>query len=317
MRILVTGGFGFIGGRLGQRLQRAGHQVVLGSRVQRAAPDWLPQAQVARMAWEEPQSLNMACAGCDAVVHAAGMNAQDCAADPDTALAFNGAATGRLAETAAAQGVKRLLYLSTAHVYASPLAGTISEELVPSNTHPYASSHLAGERAVLAVRRQGRLDAAALRLSNAFGAPADRHADCWMLLINDLCRQAVQTRSLVLRSSGAQRRDFIPMEEVCRAIEHLLMQSDAMPEVLNVGAGHSQSVLEMAELVRARSRVVLGFEPALQRPESAGEQGAPLDYRIDALTAVGFHAADSVIAEIDALLSFCADVFGPTTEEVA
>jgi hypothetical protein len=73
----------------------------------------------------------------------------------------------------------------------------------------------------------------------------------------------------------------------------------------------------MAELIRARCRVVLGFEPGLQRPASSGEPGVPLDYRIDVLAAVGFHAADSAVAEIDALLSFCADVFGPTTEEIA
>ena len=85
----------------------------------------------------------------DVVIHTAGMNAQECASDPEQALAFNGTVTADLVSSAVKQGVQKFIYLSTAHVYKEPLVGTISESSQTTNTHPYATSHLAGEIPVL------------------------------------------------------------------------------------------------------------------------------------------------------------------------
>ncbi len=285
-------------------LQAKGWQVVLGTRRAVSAPAWLPQAAIAQIDWSNA-ALSQACKDVDAVVHTAGMNAQDCAADPVAALEFNGATTGRLAEAAAQSGVKRLIVLSTAHVYASPLVGEICEETSPANPYSYAASHRAGDAAVL-VAGSGAMNRIVLRLSNAFGAPAHKDADCWTLLINDLCRQAVQSRCMILRSSGLQHRDFIPMQQVCLAIEHLLRPDTKAAGVINLGAGTSQSVLEIAQLIQWRCLKVLGFEPELQRPQPGpDEKSQPLHYRTDALTQSGFRIDPEPNAEIEGLLQFC------------
>jgi UDP-glucose 4-epimerase len=148
-KILITGGMGYVGGRLAVHLAQAGHQIVLGSRNASSPPVWLPQAEVLQIAWGDAGALEQSCDGVDVVIHAAGMNAQDCAADPAAALGFNGVATARLVAAACRAGVQRFIYLSTAHVYASPLVGAITEETCPRNMHPYATSHIAGEHAVL------------------------------------------------------------------------------------------------------------------------------------------------------------------------
>ena len=155
MRILITGGFGFVGGRLAVHLAQAGHQIVLGSRNASSPPIWLPQAEVVQIVWEDDRTLEHCCDGVDGVIQAAGMNEQDCAAGPVAALDFNGVATARLIEAASRAGVKKFIYLSTAHIYASPLVGTITEETFPRNLHPYATSHLAGEHAVLSASSRG------------------------------------------------------------------------------------------------------------------------------------------------------------------
>ena len=85
------------------------------------------------------------------------MNSQDCANDPVAALEFNGVATTRLVSAALSSGVKKFIYLSTAHIYSSPLVGKISEETYPKNFHPYATSHLAGEMAVLKAYKKKKL----------------------------------------------------------------------------------------------------------------------------------------------------------------
>ena len=86
MRILITGGFGFVGGRLAVHLAQAGHQIVLGSRNASSPPVWLPQAEVVQIVWEDDRTLERCCDGVDVVIQAAGMNAQECSADPVAAM---------------------------------------------------------------------------------------------------------------------------------------------------------------------------------------------------------------------------------------
>ena len=100
MRVLVTGGFGFVGARLGVHLQRRGHEVILASRTEDRSPDWLPQAHALRIDWHDGGSLERCCRGVDAIVHASGMNAQECSSDPVAALEVNGVLTARLAAAA-------------------------------------------------------------------------------------------------------------------------------------------------------------------------------------------------------------------------
>ena len=108
MRILITGGVGYVGAKLGEYLFHKGHQVVLGSQRVLTAPDWLPQVEVVNTIWEDEAALVKVCRGVDAIVHASGVNAQDCINDPVYALQFNGLATLRFLRSykvAASSGV--------------------------------------------------------------------------------------------------------------------------------------------------------------------------------------------------------------------
>jgi len=307
-RILITGGFGYVGGRLSQFLSsRTDYEIVLGSRQQFEPPNWLRQAGVVRTEWDSPSGLQKICEGVNAVVHVAGMNAQDSAADPVAALEFNGAATGRLLQAAIRQGVKRFIYLSTAHVYGSPLLGVITEEACPISLHPYATSHRAGEDIVRAAHQRCEIEGIVIRLSNAFGTPAHKDANCWTLLVNDLCRQAVMTQCMVLRSSGSQRRDFITLTDTCRAIRHLLeLANDKLGDGLfNVGGAWSPTIWELS--LALREFAIQKLHKAVQISRLPGEQeDAPsADFCINKLLQTGFSLSANHKAEVDLLLDFC------------
>lgn len=316
MKVLITGGFGFVGGRLGQTLQRAGHTVVLGSRHDRSAPTWLPGAEVRRTGWSNAESLAEACNGIEIVIHAAGMSAQESAHAPIDAFDANTVGTGRLAIAARNAGVRRFVYLSTAHVYAAALVGRIGEDSCARNVHPYAASHRAGEdlvRHVLAGDDAAPPRAVVVRLSNAFGAPATADAPCWSLLVNDLCRQAATSAHLVLRSSGLQQRDFVTLGDACAAIEHLALHAElpADAAIVNVGSGVAMSVLAMAQLIQERAELVFGIRPEIVRPAAAAHESTnALHFDIARLTNTGFRPAADTATEIDGLLRFCRDAFG-------
>ena len=322
VRILITGGFGFVGGRLAEHLAEGGHQIVLGTRNSISSCDWLPFADVTQTVWDDDLALERSCKGIDVVIQAAGMNAQDCTFDPVAALAFNGVATSRLVEAASRAGVKRFIYLSTAHVYASPLVGTITEETCPRNLHPYATSHLAGEYAVLSANQSGKIKGTVLRLSNVFGVPVHKEVNCWMLLVNDLCQQAIKTRKLVVQTSGEQQRDFISMAEICHVIEYFISDNHAVTHsiIFNVGSGLSQSVLAMAQTIQQRCVELLSFRPELKSglKRGVGEELSLLNYKTNNLDVLGvkLNGSDNAL-EVDKLLLFCQSVFSQTNNPIA
>lgn len=313
MRVLISGGTGYIGGRLAVHLCRAGHKIVLGSSKISGSPEWLSAAEMVQTKWNEPDELSRICSDIDVVIHAAGMNAQSCLADPVAALEFNGVATARFVSSAARAGVKRFIYLSTAHVYASPLVGRISEKTCPLNLHPYATSHLSGEHAILAANERREIQGIVFRLSNAFGAPVSKEANCWNLLINDLCRQVVEKKTLSLRSTGKETRDFISLSEVCRVIELFVSCNFASQEagVFNLGMGRSLSVLDMVGLIQQRCLNTLGHFPALHfGDETNNDDSSVLKYESSRMSSLGIYLdASKNIKELDHLLKYCKHIF--------
>jgi UDP-glucose 4-epimerase len=311
MRILITGGFGFLGGKLGQYLHRSGNEIILGSRDEKQSPKWLPDSQTVQTIWSNPLSLEEICLNADIIIHTAGINDRDSTADPELAFAFNGGATAAIVKAASTKKIKFFIYLSTAHVYANPLVGVITEDLPTTNLHPYATSHKAGEDALLYAIKNGEIKGCVIRLSNSFGAPTDLTVNCWQILVNDLCKQAVLTKKMVLRTSGEQKRDFIPVTEFCRAIEYLVNYNKTdIPHIINVGSGISKTVFEMAQLISQRFKMKFGFEPLLERPEpSALELHQDLQYKSLMPMVMNFSFDQNIEEEIDQLLLFCHDAF--------
>lgn len=310
MRVLVTGGMGYLGGRLAVHLSESGHDVFVGTRRAIDSPKWQPSAEMRQINWGDRNSLVRACEGVDVIVHAAGMNAQDCAAAPAAALEFNGVATSHLVNAAISSEVQQFVYLSTAHVYASPLTGEITEETCPSNLHPYATSHLAGEHTVLfAAQQKGLMNGLIIRLSNAIGPPVNPSANCWMLLFNDLCLQAVRHQHLTLYSDGTAQRDFLPMRDVCSSLNYLISSPDCNSgsQILNLGSEVSISSMEAATKIAERCETILGFRPKISRQSAQRPSAIPdrITYHCKRVKALGACIKNNINEAIDNTLIFC------------
>ena len=312
MKILVTGGFGFIGGRVSQYLHQVGHEVTIGTRRIKNEDENPFGLKVVRTDWHDSDQLESICKGIDLVIHAAGMNNSDCMLHPNEAIKVNGLATSTLLEAAKKQGVRKMFYFSTAHVYASLLEGTISEESSPLNLHPYATSNLIGEKVVLAANAEVDFYGIVLRLSNGFGVPISSSVNCWMLLVNDLCRQAIEIGSLNLASTGMQVRNFISMSKICSSIGALVSKLETgkidkkNDSIYNLGGQQSMTVYEMTQFIQSRCKIVLGFEPAINRPLSAiDERPVKLNYVSKKIEKLLGPIEDNYEIEVDQLLNYC------------
>ena len=306
MRILITGGLGYIGGRLSQYFQEQGVQeIIVGSRKRRDEINNTLIYKFVETNWGSKIELQKICKGVDTIIHLAGMNRQESNIDPQAAFSFNTLATANLLNSAINQGVKRFIYFSTAHVYGNPLKGIICEKTLPTSFDPYATSNRAAEDFIRSAIHRKEIDGCVIRLSNSFGAPVNKDTNCWSLVINDLCRQVVTTHTMTLKTSGVQRRDFITLTDVCRATDHLVNLESINNCVFNIGGNWSPRILDLAHIIQKRSLKILGFKPEIYIEASRPEKTYNLEYRTDLLYQTGFVNLSDINFEIDKLLVFC------------
>ena len=305
--VLLTGGFGNLGGRITAAIAATNRwNIKLISRSAVTAPSWAPDAEIIRFDLTSRPLESTICDGVDAVIHLAALDDRAAKSNIDLANDLSGNATRYLIENATRFNVDRFLFMSTAHVYADSLIGNITEDSVTTSTHPYATSHMLGEQALLAAENQ--ITGVRIRCANGFGYPIGSSIELKNTLMNDLCQQVVQTGVITLRSSGTQPRNFVPFGDVAAATIHLLeldkiQLSDGL---FNVGSTSSCSVLAMAQLVAERAHRVFRIDCPIVRPEDA-ETTEPqtLDYSISKLLATGFSPSNSINEEIDGLLRSC------------
>jgi len=314
-KILITGGLGYIGARLALHLRSLGAAIWLMTR--RSLDDYPAwcrgsDIQVVRGDLQNRSELNQLCDGMDSVIHLAAMHHSDCAGDPVSAVAVNGRATVKLLQAAKRCGVERFVYFSTIHVYGTPLIGTINETSLPRPNNAYSITHRLAEDFVLSAHDHKEIAGVVLRLSNGVGAPVDPDINQWGLVVNDLCRQAVQDGKLVLKSSGLQQRDFVTLFDVERVVEHFLNKDvDQWDDGLfNVGGENSISIYSVSQMIATRALELFHIKVPVERPSpEEGEKQSSIDYRIDKLKTSGFTIHGSLQNEIDETLKMCHKTF--------
>ena len=315
--VLLTGGLGYIGGRLAMALVGSGYHVRCGtSRPNQVAPTWCANMNLVHIDWQSQESIENACRDVDCVVHLAAMNENDSCLDPVGALRVNGMFSVKLLEAAKDKRVRRFIYFSTAHVYGSPLQGVISETSITRPSHPYSITHRVTEDFVLAAHDKRHIEGVVLRLSNSFGVPATHEVNRWSLLVNDLCRQTVTAGQIRLNSSGVQLRDFITLGDVCGAVEHLLRLdiSNLKDGLFNLGGDNTQSVLNMANRIAERWRIMTDYQIEIKSQSDNGIHPVMLTYCSEKLKSVGFRVKSEIDLEIDNTLGLCLRTLNSQTE---
>ena len=161
----------------------------------------------------------------------------------------------------------------------------------------------------MTANQPGVFNGIVLRISNTFGVPIHDKVDCWSLLVNDLCKQAVKERKLVLKTDGKQYRDFISIGNFCFILNSLLQKSklNIYPPIFNVGSGISFTVYEMAERIQKRCDSIFGFKPEIIVKSNFDEEINPqkFEFKLDNLHKLNINFEENFIDEMDDLLYYC------------
>ncbi len=301
-RVLVTGGTGYLGGRIVDFLAGQGHSVKSGTRRKSLAGDGIH----VYTNFDDQVDLTRSFGEFDAIVHLAGMNEIDASTDPEAAILTTANYTVRALKASKDNGIGKFIYFSTAHVYGSPLRGVLDEQSPTFPTHPYSITHRASEDFVYEAHVKSELSTVIFRLSNGFGFPMDKNVNRWTLLVNDLCKQLAISGKITLKSPGIQYRDFITLHDVCRAVEFFLDKSKLVNPFFNLGSGTSIRIIDMAEAIADRYEAMTGQKPIMDIPEAKDDSASDsFQFSIQKLLDEGFEITNDGSFEIDEMLKRC------------
>lgn len=308
--IVVTGAGGYIGGRLLEYLLDRGCPVLP---VTRRHVSYVDSSQlVVRL--ESPSALPelvSAFRGASAIVHLAGDNEVTAGEAPARSLSDTVSATHNVAAACTAAAVRRMVYVSTVHVYgARTQPGVVlREDMRPEPRSSYAIARLASEHAAQAEADRAGFELVTLRLTNAVGAPASSLVERWSLVVNDLCRQGASRGRLTLKTPGQQWRDFTAVGDVCSALFDAAADATIPPGTYNLAAGRMLTIRQVAELVQETIAGLAGTRPQLEAPPAT--QPAPESYSVSAVrwNKVATPLGDHVGAAVAETAQFCLEHF--------
>ncbi len=265
MRYLITGGAGFIGGHLTERLLRDGHEVVVvdnfstGSRrnLQTAATLTTGKLRVIEAdVVSAAELLDREIHDADRVIHlAAAVGVELVIHDPVRTITTNVHGTENVLVPAARYG-KRTIIASTSEVYGKstkPLFAESDDLLIGNPLHArwsYACSKLLDEFFLMAHHRQSGLPGTVVRFFNTVGP---RQTGRYGMVIPRFVEKALRGEPLPVYGSGRQTRCFCHVLDVVRALLLLLERPESCGRIFNIGSNHQISIGELARFVIART----------------------------------------------------------------
>lgn len=296
MRVLVTGGTGFIGSHLVAALRNRGDGVVC---LVRKKIRWNDDGiECVSVDLEDMTALHeclVQIKPCDAIVHFGAKLPIPSATKPEALRPYvdaNVGATCRLLESAVAWAVQSFVFASSITVVERPIAGAINEDRRICPDHAYSTSKSQAELACEYCRRKAGVQAYSLRITSPYG-PGMSPTTVLPRFVN----LARESKDILLLGSGARTQNFVHVSDVVRAV--LLALDATKPGVYNVAGAVAASMLDLASLA------IQAVPGCTSRVRLAGKPDPQEDFRwnVDASKAereLGFKASVGLAEGISA-----------------
>lgn len=262
MRCLVTGGAGFIGTALANRLLLEGHHVRVLDDLSAGDPAQLhPDVVFTRGDVRDRPKLWTLLQKVDVVFHlAARVSIPESVLYPREYNDVNVGGTVALTEAIRDAGVDRIVLASSATVYGPQPHQPVPETAWPHPQAPYAVSKLAAEHYIFSLGELYSITTVALRIFNAYG-PTQRVPPVHAPVIPHFVRNLMSGASIVIHGDGSQTRDFVYIDDVVDALVAASEARGVAGQVINVGSGEETSLNDLvgalADLTGKRPDVIL------------------------------------------------------------
>jgi UDP-glucose 4-epimerase len=250
MKVLITGGAGFLGVALANTLARQNHVVRVLDDVSTGDPARLdPAVHFSRGDVNDVPKLWSLLQGIDCVYHlAARVSVSESVLYPRDYNATNVGGTVALIQAVRDAGVRRIVFTSSGAVYGEQAEACVREEAIPNPGSPYAVSKLAAEHYVNTIGALWGIDTVILRVFNAYG-PGQQLRASHPPVVPAVVRQALGGGSIIVHGDGHQQRDFVYVDDVVAALVAAAGASNVNRLIINVGSGVPTSINELVAVV--------------------------------------------------------------------
>lgn len=273
MKYLVTGGAGFIGSHLVDRVISEGHDaVVLDNFASGKKANLSDALQTGKLTLIDGSILNeadlsRAMEGVDVVFHLAVECVRKSIGDPVNNHHINATGTLMALEAARRAKVSRFVYCSSSEVYGNAGQGVLSEDLtVCQPTTVYGASKLVGELYAQAYLRTYGMETCVVRPFNAFG-PREHDQGVLAEVIPRFVIKVLNGQSPMIFGDGSQGRDFTYVTDTADGLWRAAHSDSMVGEIVNIGWGRMVSVKEVAmEIIRQCGRNDITLEHVPERP---------------------------------------------------
>jgi UDP-glucose 4-epimerase len=262
-KAFITGGAGFIGSHICERILDSGKQAVVFDNLSVGLKDNIPKnAEFIKGDILNQKELENAMKGCDTVFHeAAFVSIRGSFEKLRQEVNANCIGTLNVFEAAVNSGVKKLIYASSMAVYGHPqnILAKESDLTIPNSF--YGSSKLRGEEYAKLFEKEYGLKTVCLRYFNTYGIrqTPSPYVGVATIFINNV----LNNKPMVVYGDGTQTRDFVWVNDVAQA-NLLAADSKISNEIFNVGSGKSRSILEIAKMIQDRIGGKIEFGPIPQ-----------------------------------------------------
>jgi UDP-glucose 4-epimerase len=253
VKAVVTGGGGFIGSHLVERLVRDGHRVVVVDNFLTGRTEHLAAVasavDVRRGDIRDAGALDRACVGAEVVYHLAALTSVAGSVEAPIEVAdVNVTGTVHVLRAAATAGARRVVFASSSSVYGDTPTLPKREEMEAVPRSPYAASKLAAESFLWAFQACHDLEVAALRFFNVYGprqSPFARYAAAVPRFVTAM----LAGRPPVIHGDGLQTRDFTYVTDVADAVVKAATSPRAVEGPINIGGGIQVPIVDLAASV--------------------------------------------------------------------
>lgn len=279
MRVLITGGAGFIGTALANSLVSTGHHVRVLDDTSAGDPNKLhPEVLFSRGDVCNVPALWTLLQDVECVFHlAARVSVPESILYPQEYNHVNVEGTVTLMTAVRDVGVPRVVLASSGALYGEQLRQPVTEDVMPRPQTPYAVSKIAAEHYLFTLGRLYGAETVALRIFNVYG-PGQRIPPAHAPVIPLFLKRALGGGSLVVHGSGRQSRDFVHIDDVVRALTAAGLADDVGGQIINIGSGVETSINALIREVA----LVTGREPSVlyNDQQSSGTSRLVADVRL-------------------------------------